>query len=101
MYEISWIRLLSMILGSATRSFEVMLSAFVFGLALGGLWVRKRMDTYKRPILVLALVQVSMGLAAFTAAQIPHIEDRRYPPVLSGALYPDGIPIHACPSRFW
>ena len=64
LYEISWIRLLSMVLGSATRSFEVMLSAFVFGLALGGWWVRKRMDRYKRPILVLALVQLIMGLAA-------------------------------------
>lgn len=64
LYEISWIRLLSMVLGSATRSFEVMLSAFVFGLALGGWWVRKRMDSFKRPILVLALVQLIMGLAA-------------------------------------
>jgi predicted GTPase len=33
-------------------------------------------------------------VVAFTAAQIPHIEDRRYPPVLSGALYPDGISIN-------
>jgi predicted GTPase len=32
---------------------------------------------------------------AFTAAQIPDIEGRRYPPELSGALYPDGIPILA------
>jgi predicted GTPase len=31
---------------------------------------------------------------AFTAAQIPHIEDRRYPAQLAGALYPAGIPIH-------
>jgi predicted GTPase len=31
---------------------------------------------------------------AFTAAQIPDISDRRYPPALAGALYPDGIPIH-------
>ncbi|MDH4351949.1 MAG: GTPase [Gemmatimonadota bacterium] len=30
---------------------------------------------------------------AFTATQIPHIEDRRYPPQLAGSLYPDGIPI--------
>lgn len=35
----------------------------------------------------------STRVVAFTAAQIPHIEDRRYPPVLSGALYPEGIPI--------
>lgn len=30
---------------------------------------------------------------AFTAAQIPHIEKRRYPPELAGAHYPSGIPI--------
>jgi len=29
----------------------------------------------------------------FTATQIPGIETRRYPPALSGSLYPDGIPI--------
>ena len=34
-------------------------------------------------------------VVAFTAAQIPDIEDRTYPPVLSGPLYPQGIPIHA------
>jgi predicted GTPase len=32
-------------------------------------------------------------VVAFTAAQIPHIEDRRYPAALAGASYPDGIPI--------
>ncbi len=30
---------------------------------------------------------------AFTAAQIPNILDRRYPPALAGNLYPEGIPI--------
>jgi len=32
---------------------------------------------------------------AFTAAQISGIADRRYPPSLAGALYPNGIPIVA------
>ncbi len=64
MYEIAWIRMLSMVLGSATHSFEVMLSAFVLGLALGGLWVRKRMDRFKRPELALGLVQLIMGAMA-------------------------------------
>jgi len=32
-------------------------------------------------------------VVAFTATQIPDIADRRYPPELSGSLYPDGIPI--------
>ncbi len=30
---------------------------------------------------------------AFTATQIPNIEGRKYPPELSGKLYPEGIPI--------
>ena len=34
-------------------------------------------------------------VVAFTAAQIPGIDDRRYPPSLAGTLYPDGIPIVA------
>ncbi|MCK4367825.1 MAG: GTPase [Thermoplasmata archaeon] len=33
-------------------------------------------------------------VVAFTAAQIPDIVDRRYPPSLAGKLYPEGIPIH-------
>jgi predicted GTPase len=32
-------------------------------------------------------------VVAFTATQIPDIEDRRYPPSLAGSLYPAGIPI--------
>lgn len=32
---------------------------------------------------------------AFTAAQIPNIEGRRYPPSLSGKFYPRGIPIES------
>ncbi len=36
----------------------------------------------------------SAEVVAFTAAQIPNIDGRRYPPALSGPLYPRGIPIH-------
>src|SRR6476620_820512 len=33
-------------------------------------------------------------VVAFTATQIPFIDDRRYPPSLAGERYPDGIQIH-------
>ncbi len=33
-------------------------------------------------------------VVAFTATQIPNIDDRKYPAELAGGLYPDGIPIH-------
>jgi predicted GTPase len=34
-------------------------------------------------------------IVAFTATQIPNIDDRRYPPALAGPRYPKGVPIHA------
>lgn len=34
-------------------------------------------------------------VVAFTAAQIPNIDNRQYPPQLAGKLYPEGIPIYA------
>jgi predicted GTPase len=34
-------------------------------------------------------------VVAFTATQIPNIEERRYPPELAGDLYPEGIPIYS------
>jgi predicted GTPase len=37
----------------------------------------------------------SVRVVAFTAAQIPDIEGRRYPPELAGPRYPEGIPIVA------
>lgn len=33
-------------------------------------------------------------VVAFTATQIPNIDERRYPPQLSGELYENGVPIH-------
>ena len=35
------------------------------------------------------------NVVAFTAAQIPDIEGRKYPAELAGSLYSEGIPIHA------
>ena len=37
----------------------------------------------------------TVEVVAFTAAQIPGISDRRYPPELAGPLYEQGIPIVA------
>lgn len=63
-YEIGWIRMLALVLGSSTHAFELMLGAFLLGLATGGLWIKQRIDTLKNPILYLATIQIVMGLAA-------------------------------------
>ena len=36
----------------------------------------------------------SVEVVAFTAAQIPDIDGRKYPAELAGQYYPQGIPIH-------
>ena len=60
-YEIVWIRMLSFVLGASTYSFEIMLASFILGLALGGLWVRQRIDQLPDAVRFLALVQLAMG----------------------------------------
>jgi predicted membrane-bound spermidine synthase len=56
--------MLSLVLGSSFQAFELMLSAFITGLALGGLWIRKRIDRIANPVRFSGLVQLAMGLAA-------------------------------------
>lgn len=64
LYEIGWIRMLSLVLGSSTHSFELMLSAFIFGLACGGLWMHRRIDRLPDPTRYLGVVMVIMGALA-------------------------------------
>jgi spermidine synthase len=64
MYELGWIRMLSLVLGSSTHSFELMLSAFIFGLAFGGLYVRKRIERIADPERYLGGIMLAMGLLA-------------------------------------
>jgi len=63
-YEVTWIRMLSMVLGASTFSFELMLSAFITGLAIGGYLIRKRIERLQDPVIFAANVQIVMGLFA-------------------------------------
>ncbi len=63
-YEISWIRMLSLVLGATTHSFELMLSAFITGLAFGGLWIKRRIDRIESPVRFSGYVQLIMGALA-------------------------------------
>jgi len=63
-FEIGWIRMLSLVLGSSTHSFELMLSAFILGIACGGYWVRRRIDSIADPVRFLGVVLTAMGLLA-------------------------------------
>ncbi len=63
-YEIGWLRMLSLVLGASTHAFELMLSSFILGLALGGLWIKRSVERATDPRNLLAVIQVAMGLLA-------------------------------------
>lgn len=56
--------MLSLVLGSATHAFELMLSAFILGLALGALYVRNLADEAHDTLRLLGVVQFAMGALA-------------------------------------
>src|SRR6185436_15694391 len=65
-----WIRMLSLVLGASTHAFELMLSTFILGLALGGLAMRRRVDSARSPEQLLGWVQVAMALAALATLPV-------------------------------
>lgn len=64
-YEIAWIRMLTLVLGATTHAFELMISAFILGLALGSFWIKKHIDKFKSPVVILVYVQILMATFAF------------------------------------
>ena len=84
-YEIAWIRMLSLVLGGATHAFELMLSAFILGLALGAFWVRRRIDRFRDPLRALGIVQWIMGGLAMATLPI-YLMSFRWTAALLAAL---------------
>ena len=68
-YEVTWIRMLSLVLGGTFHAFELMLSAFITGLALGSLAIRRRIDRIANPLAAAAWIQLGMG--AFAVLTLP------------------------------
>lgn len=69
-YEIVWIRMLSMAVGSTMHAFELMLASFIAGIALGGLWVRNHADDSDSPLRLVGWMQIGMGIAALASLAV-------------------------------
>lgn len=69
-YELGWVRMLNQALGSSLHSFELMLAAFIAGLAFGGLWVRRVGDRIGDLVRYAGFVQVAMGLFAMASVAL-------------------------------
>lgn len=66
-YEISFIRMLSLAVGSTLHAFELMLASFIAGIAFGALWIRRYADSTTSPMRWVGVLQILMGLAALLA----------------------------------
>lgn len=73
LYQIAWVRMLSMVLGSSTHAFELMLSAFIAGLAMGSLYVYKIINSLQYPLRNLAHIQILMGAMALSTLPLYNI----------------------------
>jgi spermidine synthase len=69
-YEITWIRMLTLALGASTHSFEVMLAAFILAMSLGAFWFRNRIATLRNDLHWLAGLLVAKAFFAAWAVWI-------------------------------
>ena len=69
-YEIGWIRMLSLVLGSSTHAFELMLSAFILGLASAVSGSGGGSSAGRTRAVSSACVQMAMGVLALATLPV-------------------------------
>jgi spermidine synthase len=69
-YEIGWVRMLNQSLGTTLHSFELMLAAFILGLAFGGLWIRRKSRQLGDAVEYAGYAQIWMGVAALISIPV-------------------------------
>jgi spermidine synthase len=62
-YEVVWLQLLSLVIGSSAVSLGVLLGTFMGGLCLGSIGFARVVSTRKHPLVLYALIE--LGIAAF------------------------------------
>jgi spermidine synthase len=64
MYEVVWVRSLSLIFGGTHLAVTTVLSVFMGGLALGSFFIGKRVDAVKNPFKLYGLLEIGIALFA-------------------------------------
>lgn len=78
LYEVLWVRQLSLSLGSTVYATSIMLSAFLGGLAIGSWYASRRADSLPSPLLALAKVEVAAGVIGAFAVPVLGLTGRAY-----------------------
>lgn len=60
-YEVVWARYLDLVLGGTTYAHIMVLTAFMGGMAGGAWWFGQRVDSFKKPLVVYAWLELAVG----------------------------------------
>jgi spermidine synthase len=66
-YQLTWNRILSLLLGSSVYAFSLILSIFILGLALGTVFFARMVTRMQDLVKVFGLLQIGIGISALVA----------------------------------
>ncbi len=66
-YQLTWNRILSLLLGSSVYAFSLILAIFILGLALGTVFFARWMTRFKDLVKVFGFLQIGIGVSALAA----------------------------------
>lgn len=67
-YEVAWFRCLGLILGNTVHVAAILAAAFMAGLGTGSLYIARLLPKVSRPFLLLAFVEMLIGLAGYVVS---------------------------------
>ena len=77
-YQVAWVRSLTLIFGGSHLAVTVVLSIFMAGLALGGYVIGKYADRIRKPLLLYGLLELGIGLFALIFIGLMNIYPSMY-----------------------
>jgi len=69
-YEVAWMKVLALILGSSVYAFSMMLTTFIFGIGLGSIAFSKLIDRRRDLVLGLGTAELIIGVSALVVVPI-------------------------------
>lgn len=88
-FQILWVKQLSLIVGVEVHAIAVAVSAFFLGLAAGSWWVGRWADRSTRPLRLYALIEIGIAVVAVAVTQLlahgalPFVRVEQYSPLLA------------------
>lgn len=77
-YQVAWMKLLTVELGSTVYAVSTVLTVFMSGLALGSWWFGRQADRTARPLMLYATMEASLGLYAAALLGVLPLSRRLY-----------------------